>query len=186
LARFEFLPTALDGLLVVRRWRVDDQRGFLSRMYCAEMFAAAGVSKPVSQINHTLTRRKGAVRGMHFQVPPHAEIKVVSCIRGEVFDVGVDLREGSPTFLCWHGEMLSAGNQHSLIIPEGFAHGFQALTEDCELLYLHTAPYHPEAEGGMSPVDPRLSIAWPLDITEMSERDRRHPPLTEEFKGITL
>jgi dTDP-4-dehydrorhamnose 3,5-epimerase len=184
--RLDFQPTPIAGLVVVQRSRIEDARGFLSRMYSAAAFAAAGVVKPIAQINQTLTRRPGAVRGMHFQWPPHAETKLVTCVHGEIFDVAVDLRRSSPTFLTWHGEVLSGENQRSLLIPEGFAHGFQALTRDCELLYLHTAAYQQAAEGGVNPIDPRLSIAWPLEITEMSDRDRRHPALTAAFDGIVL
>lgn len=142
--------------------------------------------KPIAQINHTLTRMKGAVRGMHYQRPPHVEVKVVSCLHGEVFDVAVDLRRGSPTFLQWHGVVLSAANRRSLLIPEGFAHGFQALREDCELIYLHTAPYRPEAEEALNAEDPRLGIGWPLPITELSERDRNHGWIKQDYQGITL
>lgn len=184
MARFDFVRTSIAGLMLVQRQRFEDSRGFLSRFYCAEEFKALGVDQPIAQINHTLTRRKGAVRGMHFQSPPHAETKVVSCLHGEVFDVAVDLRKKSPTFLQWHGAVLSAENQRSLLIPEGFAHGFQALTDDCELIYLHTAPYQPAAEGAVNVNDPRLAIAWPLEITEISERDRAHPLLPSEFEGI--
>jgi dTDP-4-dehydrorhamnose 3,5-epimerase len=152
----------------------------------ASAFDAAGVRKPIAQINHTLTRRVGAVRGMHFQWPPHAETKLVSCLRGEVFDVAVDLRRHSPTFLQWHAEVLSPANQRSFLIPEGFAHGFQALAADCELVYVHSAPYVPEAEGAVSVRDPGLKIAWPLAISELSERDGRHPFLTPQFEGIDL
>jgi dTDP-4-dehydrorhamnose 3,5-epimerase len=181
-----FLHTPLAGLMVVARTRVEDSRGFLARLYSAEDFATTGVITSVAQINHTLTRRTGAVRGMHFQRPPYAETKLVSCIRGEIFDVAVDLRRHSRTFLQWHAEVLSAANQRSLLIPEGFAHGFQALTADCELVYVHTAPYAPQAEGAVSAADPRLGIAWPLEITEMSDRDRGHALLTETFEGIEL
>ena len=184
MARFDFVHTPIAGLMLVQRLRLEDSRGFLSRFYCAEEFNAAGVHQSIAQINHTLTRSKGAVRGMHFQSPPHAETKVVSCLHGEVFDVAVDLRKNSPTFLQWHGAVLSAENQRSLLIPEGFAHGFQALTDDCELIYLHTAAYQPAAEGAVYANDPRLAIAWPLDITEMSERDCAHPLLAVEFEGI--
>ena len=97
-----------------------------------------------------MTASRGTVRGMHFQHPPHAETKFVSCLRGEVFDVAVDLRNGSPTFLHWHAEILSADNHRTLVIPEGFAHGFQTLSDDCEMLYFHTAAYNPEAEGGLN------------------------------------
>jgi dTDP-4-dehydrorhamnose 3,5-epimerase len=146
----------------------------------------AGITKSIAQINHTITRKKGAVRGLHFQHPPHAETKVVSCLRGEIFDVAVDLRSGSPTFLQWHGEILSAGNRKSMLIPEGYAHGFQALTEDCELIYLHTAAYHPEAEGALNVADPRLNIAWPLPFVDLSDRDRSHPLIDKIFHGIDL
>lgn len=186
MARFEFNPTPLAGLTLVQRTVIEDQRGFLSRFYCAEEFRAAGFGKPIVQINHTLTRKTGTVRGMHFQYPPHAEAKFVSCLQGEIFDVAVDLRRNSPTFLRWHGELLSADNRRSLLIPEGFAHGFQTLTEDCELIYLHTVAYHPESEGALNAVDPALAIRWPLAITEISERDRNHKSIEKDFQGIVL
>lgn len=170
----------------MQRKVVEDHRGFLSRFYCAEEFRWAGINKPIAQINHTLTRNKGVVRGLHFQHPPHAEIKLVSCLKGEVWDVAVDLRHDSPTFLQWYGEILSAENRKSLLIPEGYAHGFQTLTEDCELIYLHTAAYHPEAEGALNVADPRLNIAWPLPIDDISERDRTHQFIGSDFPGIVL
>jgi dTDP-4-dehydrorhamnose 3,5-epimerase len=169
---------------VSQRQRCTDHRGFFSRFYCAEEFAEVGFALPVAQINHTLTRQRGAVRGLHFQYPPHSEDKLVSCLRGEIFDVAVDLRRGSPTFLRWHGEILSAENCHSLVIPQGFAHGFQALSDDCELIYLHSRPYAAGAEGALNMRDPALAIAWPLPFTDISERDSRHPYLTGEFTGI--
>jgi dTDP-4-dehydrorhamnose 3,5-epimerase len=184
MARFDFVQTPIAGLIRVQRQRLEDSRGFLSRFYCAEEFRTAGVHKPIAQINHTLTRHRGTVRGMHFQQRPYAETKLVSCLHGEVFDVAVDLRKGSPTFLKWHAELLSGANQCSLLIPEGFAHGFQALTDDCELIYLHSAAYHPSSEGGMNATDPRLALAWPLAITERSGRDRDHPMLIDEFEGF--
>ena len=112
---------------------------------------------------------------MHFQHPPHAETKFISCLTGEVFDVAVDLRRGSPTFLLWHAEILSADNHKTFIIPEGFAHGFQTLTKDCEILYLHTTAYRADAEGGLNASDPRLGIQWPLSIAEQSARDSHIP-----------
>ena len=182
----EFEDTPLPGLKRVRRHPMEDERGFFSRFYCATEFGLAGTGEPIAQINHTLTRRAGAVRGLHFQRPPHAETKIVSCIAGAVFDVAVDLRQGSPTFLRWHGERLSAGNRLSLLVPEGFAHGFQALKPDSELIYLHTAPYHREAEGALNVSEPRLAIDWPLAIAELSERDRAHPFLAHDWPGISL
>ena len=186
MARFDCIDTPLLGLKVIQRKRIEDSRGFLSRFFCANEFNTYGFNKPVSQINHTLTRQKGAVRGLHYQQPPHAEIKLVSCLKGEVFDVAVDLRKDSPTFLHWHGEILSDNNQRSLLIPEGFAHGFQTLTEDCELIYLHSAPYVKEAEAALNVTDPKLDIAWPLNMTELSERDRSHPMLKLDFEGMVL
>lgn len=186
MAKFEFIPTPLAGLQVVQRQLISDARGFLSRFYCAEEFRDAGVVKPIAQMNHTLTKQQGAVRGLHFQLPPHAETKIVSCLHGEIWDIAVDLRRDSPTFLHWHGEILSAENRKSLLIPEGFAHGFQALTPDCELLYLHTANYHPEAERGLQVSDPRLTIAWRLPIIDLSPRDQNHPFISSDFQGIAL
>ena len=146
--------------------------------------ANLGWRLPIAQINHSLTRQKGAVRGMHFQFPPHAEDKYVSCLRGEVFDVAVDLREGSPSFMRWHGERLSAGNGRSMLIPQGFAHGFQSLEADCELIYLHSRPYAPQAEGGLHPKDPLLAIAWPLPVVDLSERDAGHARVGSDFPGL--
>lgn len=186
MARFDFIPTPLAGLTLVQRKAIEDHRGFLSRFFCADEFREAGLSKPIAQINHTLTRNKGVVRGLHFQYPPHAETKLVSCLQGEIFDVAVDLRRDSATFLQWHGVVLSAKNRLSLLIPDGFAHGFQTLTEDCELIYLHTAAYHPEGEGALNVADPKLDIAWPLEMTELSERDRNHKLIEQEFEGIVL
>ncbi len=186
MSRLDFIQTSLLDLRLVQRKAIEDHRGFLSRFYCVEEFAKAGINKPIAQINHTLTRKKGSVRGLHFQYPPHAETKLVSCLKGEIWDVAVDLRRDSPSFLQWHGEILSAANRKSLLIPEGYAHGFQALTEDCELIYLHTAAYCPEAEGALNAADPRLEIAWPLPIDDLSERDRSHPYISQDYQGIVL
>jgi len=184
MARFSFQATPISGLMLIERQHREDSRGFLSRLYCAEELQAIGVRGPIKQINYTLTRRKGTVRGMHYQLPPHAETKLVVCLRGKIFDIAVDLRRNSPTFLKWHGEVLSAANRRSLLIPEGFAHGFQALSNDCELLYLHTAAYEATSETAVNARDPRLNIEWPIEITEMSERDRSQPMLSNEFTGV--
>ena len=176
----------LDGLTRVQRRCVGDMRGFLARLFCAEELAVAGWTKPIAQINHTYTARLGTVRGMHFQYPPSAEMKLVICIRGEVWDVAVDVRSDSPSFLRWHAERLSADNHYALLIPEGFAHGFQAMTNDVELIYCHAAPYSPKAEGGLHPHDPRLGITWPLPIGDLSARDAAHPLLNDDFIGVQL
>ena len=182
--RFDFIATTLDSLYLVNRRCLEDSRGFLSRLFCAEEFQKVGLYTPIVQINHTLTKRTGTVRGMHFQYPPHGEFKLVSCLAGKIFDVAVDLRKESPTFLKWHGEILSAENKSSLLIPPGFAHGFQTLSDDCELLYLHTAAYQPEFEGAVNAIDPMLAITWPLTITERSEKDLMYPYKQPDFQGI--
>ena len=184
--RFHFHPTSLECLYVVERRPIEDQRGFFCRFFCTEEFREVGFNKCVAQINHSDTIKKGAVRGLHFQYPPHAEVKIVSCIRGEIFDVAVDIRKGSPTFLRWHGEILSAENRKSLLIPEGFAHGFQTLIEDCELIYLHSAPYCPQTEGALHVNDPRIGVVWPIPVTDISNRDRGHAFLQSDFNGIAL
>ena len=183
-SRFSFTPTALKGLMVVARQRLADHRGYFSRVFCAEELSAVGFALPIAQINHTLTRQRGAVRGLHFQHPPHAEDKLVSCLHGEIFDVAVDVRAGSETFLQWHAEILSADNCKSLMIPQGFAHGFQTLSDDCELLYLHSRPYVADAEAALNARDPALDIRWPLAFTDISERDTLHPHITHEFMGL--
>lgn len=184
MSRFAISDLPLVGLKRITRQRLGDQRGFLCRMFCAEELTVAGWKKQVAQINHTVTAKRGSVRGLHYQMPPHAEMKLVSCIRGEVWDVAVDLRTSSSTFLQWHAEQLSADNGHAVLIPEGFAHGFQTLTDDCELLYLHTAAYAPQAEAGLRFDEPRIHIAWPLDVAEISKRDQTHAFLSEAFKGV--
>ena len=169
---------------MIERRRAEDGRGFFSRVYCAQELAGAGLRTPIVQINQSLTRRRGAVRGLHFQHAPYAEDKIVTCMRGEVFDVAVDLRRGSLTFLHWHAERLSVENARSLLIPQGFAHGFQTLADNCELLYLHTSAYAPEGEGAVNVRDPAIGIEWPLPFTDISARDSSHAYLTHGFAGI--
>ncbi|NBX37095.1 MAG: dTDP-4-keto-6-deoxy-D-glucose epimerase [Planctomycetes bacterium] len=182
--RFTLLPTPIDGLLVVERKPLKDARGSLERLYCSLELGGLLGDCPLAAINRTQTTQRGTVRGMHFQRAPHAELKLVSCLRGEVHDVAVDLRRDSRTFLQHHAVLLSAENSRSLLIPQGFAHGFQTLCDGCEMLYLHTASYHPESEDGLDAMDPRLSIAWPLPVSERSTRDQSHAPLDASFKGI--
>ena len=186
MSRFAVTALPLAGLRLVERQRLGDSRGFLSRLFCAEELRAAGWVRPIAQINHTYTQRRGTVRGLHFQHAPHAEMKLVSCLRGEVWDVAVDVRSGSATFLHWHAERLSADNGRALLIPEGFAHGFQALSDDVELLYCHAAAYNAGAEAGLNPGDMRLAIAWPLAIAELSARDAAHPLIEPTFEGVTV
>ena len=184
MARLFILDFPLEGLKSVQRQRFGDERGYFERIFCAEELAEAGWTMPIAQLNHSYSAKKGTLRGMHFQHSPHGEMKLVSCVRGEVWDVAVDVRINSPTFLSWHAERLSAENGSALLIPEGFAHGFQALTDDAELLYCHSKPYAAAAEGGLNPTDARLGICWPMDITEISARDSGHPFITSDFEGV--
>lgn len=163
-----------------------DDRGRFARLFCAVDLAHAHVGRPIVQINYSQTRAVGAIRGLHYQCPPAAEGKWVRCLNGRVFDVAVDLRRGSPTFLRWHGVELDGARMNAVFIPEGCAHGFQVLQADSELLYLHTAAYTPALEGAVRFDDPRVGIAWPLTVTEISERDRSHPLLDERFEGIVV
>ena len=180
----KFSPTPLRGSYVVQPERFRDERGWFARTYCANEFATIGHDKPWVQMNHSYTAKKGSIRGMHFQYPPHKEIKLVRCIRGKVFDVIVDVRNGSETFLRWFGTELSEENMVMLYIPPGFAHGFQTLADGCELIYHHSEFYTPGAEGGIRYNDPSVGITWPLEAENLSERDRNHPVLTQNFKGI--
>ena len=182
--RLEVAATAIAGLMVVTRMRLGDDRGSLTRLFCAEELQAAGWRQPVSQINHTMTVAAGTIRGMHYQSPPWSDAKLVSCLHGSVWDVAIDLRADSPTFLQWHAEELSESNQRSLLIPSGFAHGYQTLSADCELIYLHSEAHHPEAEAGLNAADPKLSIPWPLEAFRRSDRDLRLPMLDDNFTGL--
>ena len=185
-SRFEVLKTPISGLHVLQRQPLGDKRGYFERLFCNRELNDLIYGKEIVQINHTQTKSRGTVRGMHFQHPPHAEMKLISCLKGEVFDVAVDLRRGSSTYLQWHAEILSAENRKSLAIPEGFAHGFQTLTDDCELIYLHTVAYEPSAESGVHPLDTLLSIKWPLPVHQLSPRDSAHPMLDKSFYGVNL
>lgn len=183
---FTITSLPLTGLKLITRQCMGDSRGFLSRIFCVEELAAVGWNKPIAQINHTYTAHKGTVRGLHFQQAPHSEMKLVTCIRGKVWDVAIDLRVNSPTFLSWHAEILSAENNLALLIPEGFAHGFQTLTDDMELLYCHSVLYNPNAEAGLNVADPQLEITWPLPISEISERDVNFAMIDTTFEGVSL
>lgn len=177
--------TSIIGLYLAETTTITDHRGELTRLYCERDLVSALGARRIVQINHTRTSAVGAVRGMHLQSPPFAEMKFVRCLKGRVWDVAVDLRSGSSTFLKWHAEELSPENARMMIIPEGFAHGFQALERDSELLYLHTAAYTPAAERGFSCQDRALAIAWPLPVIDLSSRDASHPAIASDFRGIT-
>lgn len=186
MSRFTVTELMPDGPRLVVRHPIADARGSFARLFCDEELAGAGWRWAVRQANHSVTRQAGSIRGMHFQHPPHADAKLVMCLRGAVCDVAVDLRAGSPTLLRWAMHELSAANGAAMLIPPGFAHGFQTLSDEAELLYFHSAPHVPAAEGGLHPLDPRLAIAWPRAVTVMSDRDAARPNLAASFEGVRL
>lgn len=186
MSSFSVHDTPLVGLRCIERQVRADARGFLSRVFCSQSLQSWGWQGQIAQINHTFTMQRGTVRGCHYQLPPHAEIKLVSCLQGEVWDVAIDLRAGSPTFLRWHAEHLSAANKKAMLIPQGFAHGFQTLCDDVEMLYCHSAPYAPDAEAGLNPLDPGLDIAWPLPVQHLSPRDAEFAMVDAHFQGVLL
>ena len=179
-----FAATPLSGAYEVGLEPFSDERGWFARFFCKKEFEQIGHTGEWVQLNQSVTYAKGSIRGMHFQHPPYREIKMVRCIAGAVYDVIIDLRRDSPTFLQWHGATLSAKNNKMLYIPEGFAHGFQTLEENTALIYHHSEYYTPGAEGGFRYDDPVFSISWPLPVTVISERDAGHPLVDKNFKGI--
>lgn len=176
--------TSIADLFIAETEPRTDSRGQFARWFCCQELAKVLGSRSIRQINHSRTASVGALRGMHFQSSPNAEMKMVRCLKGKVFDVAVDLRMNSSTFLCWHGEELSPENARMMVIPEGFAHGFQVLEANSELLYLHTAMYCKQSERGVRFDDSRIGIQWPLPISEISDRDRNHPLLSDSFLGL--
>jgi len=166
--------TSLIDAVLVEATPFSDHRGIFARFFCSRELYEVLDGRSIVNVNFSRTVKKGSVRGMHFQRPPHAEMKFVRCIRGEVYDVIVDIRPDSPTFLKWHGEILSAENIKMLAVPEGFAHGFQALEPNSEILYLTTEFYDTPTEGGLRYNDPVLAIQWPLPVTDISEKDNSH------------
>lgn len=179
-------PLPIEGSALIEAEPFQDHRGLFARFFCTRELGQLFGERQIVNVNFSRTLRAGAIRGMHFQYPPHQEMKLVRCLRGAVFDVLIDLRPDSPTFLKWHGEILSAANLKMLCLPEGFAHGFQALEPDSELLYLHTAFYAPEAQGGLRYDDPAVGIEWPLEVTEISERDASHPHLNLDRPALEM
>jgi dTDP-4-dehydrorhamnose 3,5-epimerase len=172
-------PLSLAGAALIRPTRHSDARGFFARSFCRDTFAEAGLHADYPQHNISFNAQAGTLRGLHFQLPPHEEVKVISCARGTIFDVIVDLRPGSPTYGHWHGAALSAENGEALYAPAGFAHGFQTLCDDVEVRYLMGANFVDGAAGGIRYDDPRLGIPWPLPVSIISERDLALPPLPQ-------
>lgn len=178
--------TPMADLVVAESKAFKDKRGAFARLFCEQALSCVLEGRKIVQINHSCTESVGAVRGLHFQHAPHAEMKLVRCLKGKVWDVAVDLRPQSPSYKRWYAQELSPQNSNMMVIPEGFAHGFQVLEAGSELLYLHTAFYKPEAEGGVRYDEPELGIAWPLPVTDISARDSSHTYLNTSFRGVLL
>lgn len=179
-----FTETTLHGSFIIDIMPNEDERGWFARTFCKDEFKKIGFNADWVQLNHSFTKQKGTIRGMHFQNPPFSEIKLVRCIVGTVYDVIIDLRKNSPTFLRWYGAELSAQNKKMIYVPQGFAHGFQTLEDNSELIYHHSSAYVPSVEGGIKYDDPKIEIIWPLGLTNISIRDKEHILLTDNFTGI--
>lgn len=185
MGKLKLTELPLAGAYIIEPNKHEDSRGSFSRVFCKEELSDI-FNGTIAQINHSITSQKGSIRGLHFQYPPHTEIKIVKCIKGSVFDVIVDIRENSTTFLQAFGTVLSAENIKMMYIPKGFAHGFQTLEDDVELLYLHSELYAPEKEGALNVLDPALGISWPLPFSDLSEKDKNHPMIKKDFKGVNV
>jgi dTDP-4-dehydrorhamnose 3,5-epimerase len=174
-----FSETKLNGAFIIDLERREDNRGFFARAFCQHEFADHGLKPVIAQANIGFNRRRGSVRGMHFQYPPAAETKLVRCTRGAVLDIIVDLRPESPTYLDHVSVELSADNHRAIYVPERFGHGYQVLEDETETSYQVGEFYTPEAEGGLRYDDPALGLTWPLTVTEISEKDAGWPLLAE-------
>lgn len=176
----KFSKTPLEGVHIIDLEPREDSRGFLGRMFCEREFGQAGLESRFVQMNNSLSRRRGTLRGLHYQTPPHAEVKLLRVVRGAIFNAVVDIRRGSPTFAHWFGARLDDSNRSMMYTPRGFAHGFLSLTDDAEVIYMTSAAYMPGSEGGVRFDDPRVGIDWPIPPTEVTDKDRAWPDLTPE------
>jgi dTDP-4-dehydrorhamnose 3,5-epimerase len=171
----KFVATELAGAYAIEIERLEDERGFFARTFCRDEFSANGLSPTFVQCNISFNARRGTLRGMHFQERPHEEAKLVRCTRGAIYDVIVDIRRDSTTFRQWVGFELTADNRRMLYVPQGFAHGFQTLEENCEVLYQMSEMYHPGFGRGVRWNDPAFKIHWPIADPVLSARDTRYP-----------
>lgn len=181
-----FNPLSLSGAFTIDVQPFQDIRGFFTRTFCENEFSQQALITHFVQANHSGTNGKGVVRGMHFQFPPEGEVKLVKCVQGAIFDVIVDVRAGSSTFLQWYGTELTAENKRMMYVPIGFAHGFQSLTDYSEITYMVSNFYRKESEGGIRYDDPKIKIDWPLPVSLVSDKDMKIPLVDEKFKGVIL
>jgi dTDP-4-dehydrorhamnose 3,5-epimerase len=182
----KFHPTSLGGAYLIELEKRGDERGFFARYFCEREFAAAGLETRYVQINDSLSARKGTLRGLHYQLPPSSEVKVVRCVRGAFWDVIVDLRPDSPSYRKWFGAELSAENRITMYVPRGFAHAILTLSDDVEAIYLVSASYAPEGERGLRWDDVAIGIEWPIKPTEISPKDAKWPSFDPAFHGVEL
>jgi dTDP-4-dehydrorhamnose 3,5-epimerase len=170
-----FEETKIAGIFKIQLEPVSDDRGFFARSWCRKEFETRGLNPHLAQCSLSFSKRKGTLRGMHYQLAPHAETKLIRCTRGSIFDIALDLRPASPTFKEWTSAILTAENHHMLYVPEGCAHGFLTLEDDCEVFYQMSEFYHPESAGGVRWDDPAFGIVWPVEVKAISSRDASYP-----------
>lgn len=182
----EFSKTTLDGAYTIDLNKIGDERGFFARMFCENEFSEQNLETSFIQINNSLSKDKGTLRGMHYQLSPSAEVKVVRCVKGALFDVIIDIRPDSPTYRKWFGELLSAENRKMMYVPRGFAHGFITMENNTEAIYLVSSAYAPDAERGIRYNDPEFNIEWPIPPQEISEKDMNWPDFDEHWHGTKL
>jgi len=171
----KFTETPIRGAMIIELEKHEDHRGFFSRAFCKKEFEEHGLDHEIAQCNFSKSRKKGTLRGMHYQEAPHSEVKMVRCMSGSIYDVIVDTRKDSPSYMKWFGVELTEENYKMLYIPKGLAHGFQTLKEDSVIFYMVTEFYNKEAEGGVRWDDPAFNISWPLEVTEISDKDKSYP-----------
>ena len=177
----KFMETPLKGAFVIEIEPRGDERGFFARAFCQRELTAAGLNPKIVQINNSLSRHAGTLRGIHYQLAPKAEDKIVRCIRGALYDAIIDLRPDSPTFLQHYGVELTAENRKALYVPKGFGHAFLTLVDDTETLYMVTEYYAPDRERGLRFNDPKLGIPWPIPPTVVSDKDRAWPEYSPDY-----
>lgn len=170
-----FQETPIPGAFIVDLEKHEDERGYFGRVWCSKEFKGHGLNPNLVQANVSFNQKRGTMRGLHHQLPPHAETKLVKCMGGSIYDVIVDLREGSPKYCAWYGTELSAEKERCLYVPEGCAHGYVTLTDDARILYQVSESYHPESESGIRYDDPLFGIQWPVEISSVSEKDSSWP-----------
>ena len=180
-----FQDTPIKGLKVIKYNKLNDERGFFLKIHNHDLFQNAGLNENIEEI-YTSQSCRSVIRGLHYQKSPFAHSKIIFCLSGSIFDVAVDLRKGSTTYGNHYSIFLKSNSYIGLYIPEGFAHGFQSLSDDVEIIYCHNKAYRPDHELALNPVDPTLKLQWPIEISEMSERDKNHRLIAKNFKGINF